>query len=103
VGNWTFLTNHAGVLACIAKEPGIRLRDIATRVDITERAAHNIVSELEDEGYLTRHKVGTRNLYELHPNRPLRPPAESGLSIGDLLRVLLDRGPRDPEPAPEST
>lgn len=90
MGEWTFLTNHAGVLACIAKEPGVRLRDIAIHVDITERAAHHIVSQLEADGYLTRHKVGARNFYELHPDQPLRPPAESGLSIGELLRVLLD-------------
>ena len=93
--SWAFLTNHAGVLACIAKEPGIRLRDIALRVDITERTAHAIVGELEADGYLTRHKVGARNFYELHPDLPLRPPAESGLSIGALLRVLLDRSHRD--------
>lgn len=91
VSDWTFLTNHAGVLTCIAKEPGVRLRDIADRVGITERAAHHIVSQLEAAGYLTRHKVGARNFYEIHPDRPLRPPAESGIKIGELLRVLLDQ------------
>jgi hypothetical protein len=59
------------------------------------RTAHTIVNELEAEGYLTRHKVGARNFYELHPDLPLRPPAEAGLNIGDLLRVLLDRSHRD--------
>jgi hypothetical protein len=102
VGNWTFLTNHAGVLACLAKEPGVRLRDIAARVDITERAAHRIVCELEVEGYLTRHKVGARNFYELHPDRPLRPPADSGLSIGDLLSMLLEHARADTRPSADN-
>ena len=101
MGNWTFLTNHASVLACIATEPGVRLRDIATRVDITERAAHNIVCELEAEGYLTRHKVGARNFYELHPDRPMRPPGASGLSIGDLLAMLIDHARADADDAPQ--
>lgn len=98
VASWTFLTNHAGVLTCIAQEPGVRLRDIAIRVDITERATHKIVCELEAEGYLTRHKVGARNFYEVHPDAPLRPPTGSGASIGDLLRVLLADARPDAEP-----
>lgn len=89
VGDWTFLTNHARVLACIAEAPGVRLRDIAIRVGITERAAHRIVCELEADGYLTRHRIGARNFYEVHPERPLRHPAHPALTIGDLLRVLL--------------
>lgn len=88
VGDWTFLTNHVRVLAYIAQTPGVRLRDIATRVDITERAAHRIVAELEASGYLTRHRVGTRNFYEVHPNQPLRDGGGSDLTIGDLLRIL---------------
>ena len=83
---WTFLTNHARVLACVAGEPGVRLRDIAACADITERAAHRIVCELEAEGYLTRHKRGARNHYEVHPEQPMRPPSE--LTVGDLLRLL---------------
>jgi DNA-binding IclR family transcriptional regulator len=91
---WKFLTNHVQVLSCIATEPGIRLRDIAVRVDITERAAHRIVSELEDHGYLTRHKVGARNFYEIHPEQPLRHRAQPELTIGDLLALLLDTSSR---------
>lgn len=89
MGQWTFLTNHARVLSCIAQQPGIRLRDIAQCAGITERAAHRIVCELEADGYLTRHRVGARNFYELHPDRPLRHPMEGGVQIGDLLRVLI--------------
>ncbi len=87
MGEWTFLTNHARVLACVARQPGIRLRDIADCSDITERAAHRIVCELEDDGYLTRHKRGARNLYEVHPDRPMRPPVE-GSPVADLLDLL---------------
>ena len=97
MGNWTFLTNHARVLACIAQEPGVRLRDIADCAEITERAAHRIVCELEADGYLTRHRVGARNFYELHPDRPLRHPAEAGLGIGELLRLLVGRERSEPE------
>ena len=89
MADWTFLTNHAHALLCIAREPGIRLRDIAECVGITERAAHRIVSELEVEGYLTRHRVGRRNFYEVHPEGSLRHPLEAGQNVGDLLRVLV--------------
>lgn len=99
MASWTFLTNHAGVLLCIAQEPGVRLRDIAIRVDITERAAHNIVCQLEADGYLTRHKVGGRNFYEVHPDRPLRLSTASGVCIGDILRVLLDQARGDSDPS----
>ena len=94
MADWKFLTNHAHVLESIAREPGIRLRDIALRVDITERAAHRIVAELEADGYLTRHKVGARNFYEVHPDEPLRHPTEPDLSIGDLLRLFVARDDR---------
>jgi MarR family protein len=99
VGDWTFITNHACVLLYIAESPGARLRDIAAHVGLTERATHRIVSELVTDGYLTRHKVGARNFYELHPDQPLRLPAHQTLNIGDLLRLLLgypDDGRRMP-------
>jgi len=88
VSDWAFITNHARVLLYIAETPGARLRDIAAYVGLTERATHRIVSELVADGYLTRHKVGARNFYELHAGQPLRLPARQ-LSIGDLLRLLL--------------
>ena len=97
MADWTFLTNHARVLACVAQQPGVRLREIAACAGITERAAHRIVCELETDGYLTRHRVGARNFYEVHPDRPLRHRMEAGLGIGDLLRLLLARD----EPAAE--
>ncbi len=71
--DWTFLSNHAHVLICIAQEPGVRLREVAARVGITERAVQHIVADLEEGGYLSRAK-GRRNHYELHADRPFRHP-----------------------------
>lgn len=90
--SWTFFTNHAHVLLSIARHPGIRLRDVADSVGITESAAHRIVVDLEKAGYLTRHRLGLRNFYELHPDMPLRHELERGTDIGEILAVLLGRG-----------
>jgi len=90
----SFLTNHARVLLCIARDPGTRLRDIAVRVDLTERATHGLVSELCEEGYLTKHRLGARNFAELHPELPLRGADEGDHQVGELLALLLDRGAR---------
>ena len=86
--SWTFLTNHAHVLLAIAAEPEIRIRDIAAEVGITERAAHRIVADLEDAGYLTVTKVGRRNEYVVKRELPMRHPAERHHRIGELLKVL---------------
>ena len=86
---WTFLTNHAHVLICIASESDIRGRDIAARVGITERAAQAIVADLVRDGYVTREREGRRNRYAINPDSPLRHPLESAHSAGDLLRVLI--------------
>jgi DNA-binding MarR family transcriptional regulator len=86
---WDFLTNHAHVLLCVAHDPGIRLRDIAGAVGITERAAHKILSDLVDEGYVTRERNGRRNHYEVKPDLPLRHPLVQEREVGDLLAVLL--------------
>lgn len=85
---WTFLTNHGHVLVCIADDPGIRGRDIATRVGITERAAQSIIADLVDGGYVTRTRVGRRNQYEIHTDVPLRHPVEGQHSVGELLMSL---------------
>ena len=86
---WDFLTNHANVLICVADDPGIRLRDIATAVGITERAAHRILSELVEEGYVLRERHGRRNRYQVKPDLPLRHPLVDGREVGDLLKVLI--------------
>ena len=89
--HWTFLTNHSHVLLCIAADPDVRLRDVADRVGLTERAAQRIVAELESDGYLSHVKVGRRNHYEVHTAKHLRHPLEDHLAIGALLRVLVQR------------
>jgi DNA-binding MarR family transcriptional regulator len=85
---WTFLTNHARVLVCIAHDSGIRLREISEQVGITERAAHRIVVELADAGYITRTRNGRRNQYTVQSDRPLPDRLARGESVGDLLAVL---------------
>lgn len=90
MAGWTFITNHARVLMCIAENPDARLRDIAQDVDITERATQRIVGELVDDGYLTRQRVGRRNRYKVHGRRPLRTPGgPDGVAVGDVLNLLL--------------
>jgi MarR family protein len=85
---WTFLTNHARVLIYVADDPGIRLREIGARVGITERAAHNIVVELEAAGYITRRRNGRRNHYTVNSHLPLPDPLAGDQRIGDLLEIL---------------
>jgi DNA-binding MarR family transcriptional regulator len=87
--SWDFLTNHAHVLVCVARDPGIRLRDVAAAVGITERAAHRIVSELVDEGYVVRERQGRRNRYQVKTKLPLRHPLAEEHEVGDLLEVLV--------------
>lgn len=88
MASWTFLTNHAHVLVCIARDPGVRVREIAQRVEVTERAAQRIVSELVDEGYVERRREGRRNSYSVKARRPMRHPMDSDLAIGEILTVL---------------
>ena len=88
-GGWDFLTNHAHVLLCVAADPGIRLRDIATAVGITERGAHKILNDLVEDGYVLRERHGRRNRYKVKPELPLRHPLVDDREVGDLLKVLL--------------
>lgn len=88
MAEWTFLTNHAHVLLCVARDQGIRHRDVAESVGITERAAQRIVADLVDAGYLERTREGRRNRYRLHPELPLRHPLERGHQVGEILNVL---------------
>jgi predicted transcriptional regulator len=85
---WSFLTNHAQVLVCIAQDPGIRLREIGETVGITERAAHRIVSDLAAAGYLARERHGRRNRYTIESDLPVPDPLARTQKIGDLLTVL---------------
>jgi len=85
---WTFLTNHARVLLCVARDPGMRLRDIAATVGITERSAFGIVTDLAAGGYAVKQKDGRRNRYQIQAHLPLPEPTTQERSIGEVLAVL---------------
>jgi len=87
---WSFLTNHARVLVCIAHDPGVRLRDIATTLGITERSAHGIVRELTDAGYVTKQKDGRRNRYRIQTHLPLPETIGRERTLGEILDLLVD-------------
>jgi DNA-binding Lrp family transcriptional regulator len=89
MGRWSFLTNHARVLLCIADDPGVRLRDIAAAVGITERSAHDIVTDLVDDGYVIKDKAGRRNRYRIQEHLPLRDPISQEPTIGEMLDLLV--------------
>ena len=98
VAEWSFLTNHARVLMCIAHDPGIRLRDIASTLDITERSAYSIVTDLTEGGYVVKEKDGRRNRYEIQAHLPLREPITRERTIGEVLDLLLDTNGRRRRP-----
>jgi DNA-binding transcriptional ArsR family regulator len=85
---WTFLSNHGHVLVMLTREPGVRMRDVAERVGITERAVQQIVRDLRDAGYIEIERVGRRNRYRVAKQLPLRHPVEHDTAIGELLEVL---------------
>jgi IclR helix-turn-helix domain len=92
VDTWSFLTNHARVLLCIAHDPGARLRDIAASLGITERSAYGIVTDLTEAGYIVKEKDGRRNRYQIQPHMPLPEPASQGPAIGEVLALLTGAG-----------
>jgi hypothetical protein len=94
VTSWSFLTNHARVLLCIARDPGTRLRDIAASVDITERSAHGIVTDLTAADYVIKQKDGRRNRYQIQAHLPLPEPATQEPAIGEVLALLAGAGAR---------
>ena len=85
---WSFLTNHARVLLCIAHDPGMRLRDLAASLGITERSAHGIVTDLATAGYVVKQKHGRRNRYQIQAHLPPHEPASHQLAIGEVLALL---------------
>ena len=85
---WSFLTNHARVLLCIAHDPGVRLRDIAARTGVTERTAYGIVTDLTEAGYVVKHKDGRRNRYQIQAHLPLPETDSRELTIGEILALL---------------
>ena len=107
MGSWTFLSNHGRVLLFLARDPGMRLRDIAARVGITERRAYGIVTDLTGGGYVVKEKDGRRNRYQIQAHQPLRESTSREPTVGEVLELLVDtktgsrrqghpRGPRPP-------
>ena len=88
--SWTFLTNHAQVFLCIARNPRVTAREVAASVGITERAVQRIIADLEEAAYITRHREGRNNMYKLNPNRPMRHPAQRNHAVEQLLAGFLD-------------
>jgi len=98
MAKWSFLTNHARALVCIAHDPGVRLRDIAAELDITERSAYAIVTALTDAGYVVKQKDGRRNRYEIQGHLPLRGFVGREPTVGEILDILVEaRAPGDPD------
>jgi hypothetical protein len=92
MADWSFLTNHARVLLCIAHDPGVRLRDIAARVGVTERSAYGIVTDLVEAGYVVKEKDGRRNRYQIQAHLPLPEPGSRERTIGEVLALLAGVG-----------
>ncbi len=88
---WTFLTNHAHVLLCLAREPEARIRDVAAMVGITERAVQRIVTDLKDGGYIEPIRSGRRNHYEIRPDAHLRHPIERHERVSSLLALVIGK------------
>ena len=91
MATWTFLTNHAHVLLCVWEDSEARVRDIATRVGITERTVQRILQELESEQYLVRERVGRRNRYRVRGDRPFRHPVEDHRPVSALLEIASSK------------
>ena len=90
--SWSFLTNHARVLLCIASDPGVRLRDIAASLGITERSVYGIVTDLTAAGYVVKRKDGRRNRYQIQAHLQLPEPASQQPAIGEILDLLVGDG-----------
>jgi MarR family len=88
MASWTFLTNHARVLLCVAHDPGVRLRDIAASLNITERSAFAIITDLAEAGYVVKEKNGRRNRYHVQAHLPLPEPVGRERTIGEVLAIL---------------
>ena len=100
MADWSFLTNHARVLLCVARDPGARLRDIAAILGITERRAHSIITDLAEAGYVVKRKDGRRNRYEIQAGLPLPEPGTREPAVGEVLAVLLGNTSHEMTPQP---
>ena len=88
MANWTFLTPHGRVLLLVAHDPGVRLRDIAASLDITERSAFGIITDLTGAGYISKRKDGRRNHYQIQVHQPLPEPTSRERTVGEVLALL---------------
>ena len=91
MSEWSFLTNHARALLCIAHDPGVRLRDVASELGITERSAYGIVNDLAAAGYVVKSRDGRRNRYDIQKHVSLQEPTARERTIGDMLDLLVDK------------
>jgi len=103
LASWTFLTNHGRVLLCIARDPGIRLRDIAATLGITERSAYGIVTDLADAGYIVKQRDGRRNQYQVQAHLPLPEPTSRERTIGEILALLAGGSTAEPAQGRQGT
>jgi DNA-binding IclR family transcriptional regulator len=94
VPSWTFLTNHAHVLVCMAQDPEVRIAEMARKVGVGERAVHSIVHDLVEAGYVTRTRSGRHNVYDVRLDRPLRHPLEAAHELADVFRPLVATAPQ---------
>lgn len=94
MANWSLFTNHARVLFCIARDPGVRLRDLAASLDLTERSVYGIVTDLVDAGYVAKDKDGRRNRYRVEAQLPLPESIGRERTIGEVLGLLVDADAR---------
>jgi len=101
MAEWSFLTNHGRVLLCIARDPGVRLRDIAAQLDVTERTVHGILIDLTEAHYVRKERDGRRNRYEIQEHLPLRGSVSRERTIGEVLNLLVGspRAKRQPQKA----
>jgi DNA-binding MarR family transcriptional regulator len=90
MASWTLLTVHARVLLCVTHDPGVRLRDIAASLDITERSAFSIIADLVEAGYVVKEKDGRRNRYRIQTHLPLPEPTARERTVGEVLALLAD-------------
>jgi DNA-binding transcriptional ArsR family regulator len=101
VAQWSFLTNHARALLCIASDPGLRLRDMAEALSVTERSAYAIVADLTEAGYVVKERDGRRNRYSIQHDMPLPDATSRERTVGEVLNLLVGTNVR-PDPAPRT-
>lgn len=89
-GHWTLLSNHGRILVMLARDPEARLRDLAAAADVTERTVQGIISDLVEAGYVTKQRLGRRNVYKVNRRQPFRHAAESGHRVGELVDLFLE-------------